>query len=78
MIWNENYARKAKFNEKEKHSHVKTLSHKSSQQFPSPPSPKLQQHQPLQQKEEELEPSTKDDRRSHHLSGQTKRKIHHF
>jgi hypothetical protein len=55
--------RKAKFNEREREEKLSHLNHKSSQQFPSPPSPKLQQHQPLQQDDDdELE----DDRRIHH------------
>ncbi|RIA91807.1 hypothetical protein C1645_805010 [Glomus cerebriforme] len=66
--------RKAKFNEREreeKFSHIKPISHKTSQQFPSPPSPKLQQHQPLQQDDDdELE----GDRRIHHRSNNIKRR----
>ncbi|GET01963.1 hypothetical protein GLOIN_2v1707906 [Rhizophagus clarus] len=58
--------RKAKFNEREREEKLSHLNHKSSQQFPSPPSPKLQQHQPLQQDDDdELE----NDRRIHHRPG---------
>lgn len=70
--------RKAKYNEnerKEKFIHIKPISHKPSQQFSSPPSPKLQQHhQPLEQDEEEDLQPVNDDWRNHHRPGQMKRR----
>ncbi|CAI2163468.1 15415_t:CDS:2 [Funneliformis geosporum] len=69
--------RKAKYNEnerKEKILHPKPISHKPSQQFSSPPSPKLQHLQPLEQDDEEDLQPVNDDWRNHHRPGQMRRR----